>query len=455
MTTLPLFRRSLALLTLACASLLLALPAQAKVVFQDITSSQGIKAWLVEDYAVPIVTIRFAFDGGTTQDPAGKEGLTNLLTTLFDEGAGDMDSDSFQIALDNAGAEMSFAADPDSIRGSMRMLADQRDKAVGLLKLAIASPRFDADPINRMRSQLVSGIVAAAQDPGTAAQRQWATALYGEHPYARRSEGTPETLAGITAEDLRQLHQALFARANLHVGIVGAIDAKAAGEMLDTLFASLPATPDLVTIPDVSPKLGQDLHVDYALPQTSIFMAFPGLERTDPNYFAAYLMTQILGGDTFQSRLTDAVRVKRGLTYGISANLDNLRYTQSLVIATSTRADRAAETLGVIEQVVAKMAADGPTAEELANAKKYTIGSYPINELNSSSSIANTLVGLQMWDLGIDYIDRRADLINAVSIEDVRAMAAKLLTAQPAILQMGPATASTAAETLAKPRSDP
>jgi zinc protease len=439
MTALTLFSRPLAALALAAASLLLALPAHAEVVFQDITSPQGIKAWLVEDYAVPIVTIRFSLEGGTTQDPVGKEGLTTLLTTLFDEGAGDMDSETFQIALDNAGAEMGFMADTDAVYGAMRMLADQRDDAIGLLKLAIESPRFDQNPIDRMRAQLVTGIIAAAQDPGTAAQQQWATALYGDHPYARRAEGTQQTLASLTADDLRQRHQAVFARANLKVAIVGAIDAEAATAMLDTLFASLPAEPDLAQIADIDPLLGQDLRVDYPLPQTTIFMAYPGLERADPDYFAAYLLTHILGGDSFGSRLTTEVREKRGLTYGISANLSNQVHSQSLVIGTSTRADRAAETLAVIEQVVADMAANGPTPEELQAAKQYLIGSYPISELTSSSSIANTLISLQRWDLGIDYVARRPALIDAVTIADVQAMAERLLTARPTILQMGPA----------------
>ena len=143
-------------------------------------------------------------------------------------------------------------------------------------------------------------------------------------------------------------------------------------------------------------------------------------------------------GDTFGSRLTREVREKRGLTYGISANLSNQVHSQALVIATSTRADRAAETLEVIKQVVADMAANGPTPEELAAAKQYLIGSYPINELTSSSSIANTLVSLQVWDLGLDYVARRGEMIDAVTIADVKAMAQRLLTAQPAILQMGP-----------------
>ena len=431
-------RRNIALIAVPAVLLLAILPAQAEVQFQQITSPKGIKAWLVEDYAVPIITIRFAFDGGSTQDKPGKEGTANLITALFDEGAGDLDSEAFQIALDAAGAEMGFAADLDTTYGSMRLLADQRDEALGLLKLAIEAPRFDQNPIDRMRAQILSGIAADAQNPATAAQKLWNETLYGTHPYGRPSEGTPETLNTITADDLRAFHKAVFARDNLHVAIVGAIDAETAGKTLDLLFGTLPAQPDLTLVEDISPALGKDLAVDYPLPQTSIFMAYPGVKFGDPDYFAAILMNEILGGGSVLSRLNDQVREKRGLTYGVSSSLLNQQHANGLVLSTSTRADRAAETLDVIKQVVARMAAEGPTEAELASAKKYLIGSAPLQELSSSQAIAGTLVGLQMWDLGIDFLPQRAKLIDAVTVNDVKAVAAKLLGAKPTVLLLGP-----------------
>lgn len=437
MTSLPMLRRPLALFATFFA-LLLVVPAQAEVQFQQITSPKGIKAWLMEDYTVPLITIRFAFEGGTTQDPVGREGLANLMTALFDEGAGDLDSEAFQIQLDNVGAEMGFAADNDALYGSMRLLADQRDEALDLLKLAIEAPRFDQNPIDRMRAQIVAGIVAAAQDPSTAAQTQWAKALYGDHPYARRREGTQETLASVTAEDLRALHKAIFARENLHVGIVGAIDAETAAATLDMLFGALPEKPALTAVPDIAPTLGQDLEVNYDLPQTAIYLAYPGIKRDAPDYFAAYLMNEILGGDSILSRLTAEVREKRGLAYNISSSLLNFQHTEMLIIGTATRPDRAEETLALTQDVIARLAKDGPTEAELASSKKYVIGSYPINELNSSSAIASTLVGPDLRDLGIDHLTRRSELIDAVTVEDVKAVAAKLLTVKPTVLLIGP-----------------
>ncbi|MDP3897810.1 MAG: pitrilysin family protein [Mesorhizobium sp.] len=415
------------------------LPARAGVEIQDVTSPQGVKAWLVEDYSVPIVSIRFAFKGGSTQDPAGKEGLANLMTGLFDEGAGDLDSDTFQLRLDDAGSEMSFSAGYDQVSGSMRMLAETQDEAFALLRMAILTPRFDPAPVNRIRDQIVAGIEAGALDPATKSDIAWAEALYDGHPYARRDEGTAATLASITPADLKAFHARTFARSNLVVGVVGAIDAETLGRRLDELFASLPAEAELVPVPRADIKLGQEIRVDYDLPQTTLQLAYPGIERNDPQFFAAYLMNHILGGGTFSSWLFNEIREKRGLAYGIGSSLANREYSSALVIGTATRSDRAAEALELIRAEVRRMAETGPTEAELDFAKKYVTGAYAINNLDSSAAIARTLVELQIDGLGIDYIDRRSGLIAAVTLDEVKAAAKRLLTTEPAVMIVGPA----------------
>lgn len=412
----------------------------AEVRIQEVKSSKGITAWLVEDYSVPVIAVRFAFEGGTTQDPVGKEGLANLMTGLFDEGAGDLDSEAFQIRLDDAGAEMGFSASNDAIYGSMRMLADQKDEAFELLRLAVNQPRFDQAPIDRIRSQIIAGIVAAERTPETAAGRKWAETVYGDHPYARRDEGTKETLTSISPDDLRHFHKANFAKSGLRVGVVGAIDAETLKTMLDKLFGDLPEKPELVPVADITPNFGKSINVTYDLPQTTLRLAYPGVARNDPEFFAAFLMNHILGGGTFTSRLFDEVREKRGLAYGVDSGLVNHTHANLLAISTATRADRAGETLKVIRDVVRKMIDEGPTEAELDAAKKYVIGAYPINNLDSSSAIARTLVELQIDDLGIDYMQRRAAIIDGVTLDQVKAAAKKLLSVEPTVMILGPAS---------------
>ncbi|UVK48617.1 insulinase family protein (plasmid) [Mesorhizobium sp. AR07] len=429
----------LAILFIAIFFLILpALTAHAAMNIQEVKSEKGINAWLVEDHTVPIVAIRFVFAGGTTQDPLGKEGLIHLMTRLFDEGAGDLDSEAFQVKLDNAGAEMSFDAQRDGIHGSMRMPSLRKDAAFDLLRLAVNRPRFDQEPVDRIRAQVLSGIIANEPDPDAIAQRKWLRAIYGTHPYSRPDEGTKVSLAGITPADLGAFHKAIFARDGLHVVVVGDIDAKRLSEKLDQLFGDLYEKQTLSPVVDVAAKLGQQVEVNYELPQTSLRLAFPGVGRSEPDFFAALLMNDILGGSPFTSRLWEEVREKRGLAYGVGSYLAGYEHSHALLVTTATRSDRAAETLSIVRQVVKDMAEKGPTEAELEASKKHLIGAYAISYLDTSSSIAATLVGLQLDNLGTDYIQRRSALIDQVTLDQVKAAAKKLLSAEPAIMVVGP-----------------
>ena len=426
------------LLALVFLTLPAIVPARAAVEIQEVTSDKGVTAWLVEDYTVPIISVRFAFDGGSSQDPEGKEGVSTLMTGLFDEGAGDLDSDAFQERLDEVGAEMSFSATRDAVYGEMRTLAEEREAAFELLRLAVNQPRFDQSPVDRIRGQILTRIQRDLRDPNTLGREAFAKALYGDHPYARRSDGTIESLSSVTPDDLHALHGRTFARANLNVAVVGAIDAETLKAELDRLFGDLPAKADLVEVPKASLNLDQELTYDYPLPQSTIQLVYPGLDREDPEFFAAFLMNHVLGGGTFSSRLHNEVREKRGLTYGVGSGLQTSDAVDMLYIGLSTNPDRAEEAIEVIREEIRKIVEDGVTDAELETAKTYLIGAYPINNLDSSGAVARTLVELQKDERGIDYIDRRVGYINAVTAEQVQAAAKRLLTADPAIMVIGP-----------------
>ncbi|GLU28354.1 peptidase M16 [Brucella sp. NBRC 12950] len=433
-------RAKTAMMALATSMMLLIilnLPANA-IEIQEVVSPKGIKAWLVEDNSVPLVSMRFSFKGGTSQDPGGKEGLANLMTGLFDEGAGDLDSDSFQERIDNLGGEMSFTASPDSVSGSIRMLAENRNAVSDLLALAVNKPRFDQDAVDRIRQQVVASLEASQRNPSTIASRKFSEVLYGNHPYGRPDEGTVKSLQSISREDLATFHRKNFARDRLTVGVVGSINAKDLGEMLDKVFGDLPANAELVPVPDAKLALGTTTSLSFDMPQTSISFVYPAIPRKDPEFFAAYLMNHILGGG-FTSRLYAEVREKRGLAYSVSSSMALRDHVSALTISTATRPEKAQESLKIIREQVSAMANDGPTEAELEAAKSYLKGSYAVNNLDSSVSIADTLVGLQEAGLDREYIDKRAELIDAVTLDQVKAIAKKLLEAEPAILIFGPA----------------
>ncbi|WP_246161421.1 M16 family metallopeptidase [Segnochrobactrum spirostomi] len=394
---------------------------------EPVVSPGGIHAWLVHDDSVPIVAVNFAFKGGgSAQDPVGKEGLANLLSTLLDEGAADLDSEAYQKKLADLAIKLGFDAGRDSFSGSMQTLAANTPAAFDLLRLALTETRFDAEPISRMKAQIVSGLRDDAQNPGAVSNRLFAKTLFPEHPYGRPGDGTVESVEAIKADDLKAFKARIFARDNLYVGVVGAIDAKTLGALLDKTFGGLPAKADLTPVPDVVPVTGAEATRAMPTAQAILRFGLPGLKRADPDFIPAYVMNHILGGGTFTSWLFREVREKRGLTYGVETYL--LAYDHAGVLAggLATRPDKAAEAMKVIDGELHRMATDGPSAEELAAAKRFLIGSYPLR-FDSSSAIAGQLLGIQLDGLGIDYVNKRNGLIEAVTLDDVKRVAKRLL----------------------------
>ena len=438
-----LFEKSLGVLTAGCLSLFAAslyvLPAQA-VEIQKVVSPGGIEAWLVEDHTIPQIAVNFSFNGGAAQDPKGKEGLTRLLAATLDEGAGDLPSQAFQARLEELAVTISFDAGKDRFYGNLRTLTPTRDEAFELLHLALTNPRFDPEAVGRMKAQLISSAKRNAEDADAIAALSYTEAALGDHPYARPTGGTPESLETLTPEDLVQQHKRLVARSDLTIGVVGAIDAKTLASLLDRVFAGLPEDGDLSAIPEVTAKTGLQVSKSLQVPQTTLMFGLPGLKRDDPDYQAAYVMNHILGGGSFTSWLYEEVREKRGLAYGVNTSLIPYDHMGLVLGSTATRADRADETLKIVLEQIDRMATKGPTQAELDSAKRYLTGSYALR-FDSSGKIASQLVALQNADLGIDYFDRRNSEIEAVTLDDVNRVAQRLLAGkEPTVVSVGPAT---------------
>lgn len=414
----------------ACAQalivwLLLALPAWA-VDIQRVQTPAGIEAWLVEDHTVPLIALNFSLQGGAAQDPEGQEGLTRLLSTTLDEGAGDYTSAAFQARMEELAINIGFSTGKDHFYGSLRTLTATRDDAFDLLSLAVNKPRFDDDAVERMKAQLISQARQRAQSPDAVAGLTFVKTVLGNHPYARPTGGAEKSLAPLTPQDLARQHQRLFARSGLKIGVVGAIDAETLGPLLDKIFASLPETGDLTPIEDVVPTTGGHVEKQLPVPQTTLMFGLEGLKRTDPDYQAAFVMNHILGGGSFTSWLYQEVREKRGLTYSIGTSISPYDHTAFLLGSAATRPDQAGEALKIIQSQFERMAKDGPTEQKLDSAKRFLTGSYPLR-FDTSGKIASQLVALQNADLGIDYFDRRNSEIEAVTLDDVRRVTQRLL----------------------------
>jgi len=412
------------------------LPAAATRI-QKVTSPSGIEAWLVEEHAVPLIAVDFAFLGGSTQDPPGKEGTADLLSTLLDEGAGELSSEQFQAKLEDLSVQVSFSDGRDRFEGEMKTLSENRDAAFDLLALALNAPRFDAEAVERMRAQSIAARRRAEKDPDTVAGRLFSKTVFPDHPYGRPADGTEATIAKVTVADIRDLKAKVFTRKDLKIAVVGDIDAATLAPLLDRVFGKLPAESRLAPVAEVVAASGATVRETAPIPQAVVRFGGAGLKRDDPDFVAAYVMNHILGGGSFSSWLYREVREKKGLAYSVSTGLAPMKRSGLFVGSVGTRADKVDESLAIIRAEIARMRDVGPSEKELAEAKAYLIGSYPLR-FDTSDKIAGSLLAIQVDDLGIDYIDKRNGLIEKVTIDDIRRVAARLFAAPPTVVTVGP-----------------
>lgn len=419
---------SLARAPLAAAFLAaFAAPALAAVAIQEVESPGGLDAWLVEEDAIPMVAIEVSFEGGASLDPDDRLGVANFLSGMLDEGAGDLDTVAFNEAAQRLGLRFSFDAGRDAFTLSARMLTENLDESVDLLALALTEPRFDAEPLERVRGQILSGIRQDMADPGSLASRTWFANAFPDDPYGRPVEGTLESVAAISADDLRVARDRLLDTSRATVGVSGDISSEALGGVLDRLLGELPQGEEVDLPTGVEPAVeGGVATVEFDAPQSTVLFGHAGPARDDEDFIPAYVMNYILGGGGFSSRLTVEVREKRGLAYSTYSYLAPLDRAGLYLGGVGTANARVAESLDVIRAEWRRLAEEGVTADELEDAKRYLTGAYPLR-FDSNGDIAGILVGLQDEALGIDYPEIRNDLIEAVTLEDIRRVAQEWL----------------------------
>ncbi len=394
---------------------------------ERVRSPGGIEAWLVRDHTNPLLYIEFAFRGGARHDPAGKEGATALTADLLGMGAGDLPHLAFSRQLDERAIQMNFYAGPDSLGGSLSTLTEHLDSAERLLGLALTAPRFDEETVEQVRAQTVTSLRRRLEQPDTVAQRVLYAGLYPNHPYGSPVSGTVESVASITAGDLRDIAGRQLARGNLYIGVTGDIEPERLGRLLDAVFGKLPAKPDLATVERTRPKANGGVQVvRMKVPQSTILFAQHGLARNDPDFYAATVLNHMLGGGGFTSMLYKQVRERRGLAYSVGSYLQPLDRSALLIGSAGTANARVADTVKVIRDQWSAMAEKGVTQAQLDDAKTFLTGSFPLR-FSSSGRIAGILVAMQLDELGIDFLDRRNALIEGVTLAHVNVLAKRLL----------------------------
>lgn len=386
----------------------------------------GLTAWLAEDHSVPVVSIAWSWPGGAALDPEGQEGAASLAADLMTEGAGELDATAFADALEDQGIGLDLGIGRDEMSGSLRALPEALDEALRLANLAMTAPSLAPEAIDRRRAAALARARAARQTPRGIADLAFRAASFPNHPAGRSAGGSPESLAGLDRARLRAAIERQVRRGGLLIAVCGAITPARLAQALPRLFANLPEGPAPV-IPPLPEPAGFGVKVEkVASPQSSILFGQPGLPVTDPDWEAAQVVLRILAGGGFGSRLMEEVREKRGLAYGISAGLDSFAGQATILGGTATVNARVGETLAVLREEWARMAASGPTHEEVSEAVAYLSGSLPL-QFTDSRRIAGTLLAMRRNARPLDWLDGRAARLAAITPERAVTVAARLL----------------------------
>ncbi len=401
-------------------------PVEAIIDIQHVVSPGGIEAWLVQDNTIPFMSIEMWFDGGGSIDRPGARGATNLMMALLEEGTGDLDAQEFASAQEALAASFGFDTYRDEVVVSAQVLTQNRDEALALLRGAIVAPSFDETALNRVRQQVISGIEYDETDPDTISSRTFNALAYGDHPYATSLDGTVQTVAALTRDDIVAAHRSALVRDRVSVGVAGDITPEELGVLLDDLLGDLPTSD--VPLPELAEfeAPGGIEIVDFPVPQSSVLFGNEGITRTDPDFFPYFVMNQVLGAGGYRSRLNQEVREERGLTYGISTWTGLSDYIAMHQGAFSSSNDLVAQAVDVVLAEWEDLATNGITEAELEAAQRYMTGAYPLR-FSGNGSIAGTLAAMQADDMPIDYINTRNEQVMAVTLEDIQRVAERVI----------------------------
>jgi zinc protease len=411
-------------LAFACALIVFATPAWA-IDVENLDLGKNAQVWFAEDHTVPIVAVVAALPAGSAYDPAAKAGLAEFAASLMDEGAGNMDSKAFHEALADHAIQFRASVERDYLVVSVVALTENLADGMKLMQTALTRPRFDNEAVNRVRTQIIQALAEGESQPPDVARRAFSRIFFNGHSYGHSSDGDAGSIQSIGIDDLKAFARTHWVRGGIRITVAGDITADAATKLIADTFKPVPeVTP---APPPPVGKLGQPgVHViDMKVPQPTVIFGLPGIMRQDPDFLPGYVANYILGGGGFSSRLMDEVRVKRGLTYGISTGLTAFNRASIMEGSVATRADAVRQAVQVVKNTMSQFAANGATQQELDDAKTYLTGSFPL-AFASTSGIAAQLSTFQRQGLDVGYVARRNSLIEAVSLKDVNRVAKRL-----------------------------
>lgn len=425
-------------LLLGAVSALLALPARASLPIEHWQQPSGAKVYLVRSPSIPMLDVQIDFDAGLRREPRQQVGLASGMAELLSKGVraqgGEPALDENQIseAWVDLGASFGASAGADRLSFSLRTLTepDLLEKAVALAARQLGEPAFPATVWQRVRQRYLADLKESFTRPASVAGRQYVKAIYGDHPYGH--EMTEETLNRISTEDMRRFYVNHVGPCRARVSLVGAIDRAQADALVQRLLARLPQDAcrggaAFAPVPEVQPLTQAiDLRIPFKAAQAQVLIGQPGFRRADPDFFALTVGNYILGGGGFVSRLTQQVRERRGLSYSVYSYFSPGLHAGSFTIGLRTRPDQAAQAVSVVREVLGEFLAQGPTEDELREAKQSLIGGFVLR-LDSNARLLENVANIAWHDLPLDYLSTWTAQVERLSTADIRAAFARKL----------------------------
>lgn len=402
-----------------------ALTAHASLPIQHWVLDNGAKVYFVESHDLPILDVSVDFPAGTVLEPANQGGVANLTRHLLSLGAGGLDDNQIARGMADVGAELGGRFDADRAGITLRTLSspEQRDAALAILAKVLQQPTFPEPVLAREKARVIAALQEAEARPESIAAKAFQTAVFGNHPYARRDSGEIDSVSKLKVADLQAFYRSHYAAAGAVVALMGDISRAEADRIAHQLTDQLPPASGeaSLVIPPV-PALQQALSrtIPFSAKQSQVLIGQPGVKRGDPDYFALYVGNYILGGGGFDSRLLNEVRQKRGLAYSVYSYFMPMREAGAFQIGLQTRTDQTNEALQVVRQTLANFVANGVTDTELTQAKNNIVGGFPLR-IDSNKEILEYLAVIGFYDLPLNYLDEFPKRVEAVTAEQIQA----------------------------------
>ena len=393
--------------------------------FQALESEKGIKFWLIEDNSLPLISLSFLFKGGSILDPDGNEGVTNLMTSLLDEGTESFSSSEFKLSMKENGVKLSFSASKEKINGTFQVVRSQIQEGFWLLQESINKPTFPINEINKVKSQIEASIKIDESNVSNIASDKFNEFFFKEKKLKKKIKGNVDSLNKIKRSDIIKIYKKSITKNNLVIGISGQINAEQAKKYVDYVFGSLPVNEKRLSVDNLSELNKGTKIIKMETPQTTVVFGQKGVSRKNKDYFAARIINYVLGGGGFQSRLYKEIREKKGLVYSVYSYLLPFEKTGIILGGFQTRNKSVNETIGKVKDEWKKIKKNGISKQELINAKTYFKGSFSRN-FTSTLSIANLLMVVQYYDLGENYFVNRDLMIDNIKLNHVNKLADEL-----------------------------